>query len=301
MNKLLKVIIVAVLAIVMSCQYTIISNAADEVSVITLKTSTAKIEPKDEIKVYIYYGEKETYDGGVAYIEGNLEYDKNVLEAIITNGSTYNDWVMDYNETDGKFALTRNDIVSDSQEVAEIVFKVKEDVTTEETAIYLKNIEIANLEDDTIESKDEELKFTISSEKEDDKKNTNTNTNNTNTNTNKNNTNTNTNNTNTNTNKNNTNTNTNNTNTNTNKNNTNTNNNKNENQNTNKNTNGGTTGNSGVQNSGKTNTEASSSDSTQKNASLPYTGVVQWIITAILVIAIIGLVSYKKYQKYKNI
>lgn len=281
MNKLLKAIVVAILTIIISCQYTIISNAANtKLPLITFKTSTTKINPKDEIKVYLYYGEKETYEGGIAYIEGNIEYDKNILEPIITNGSAYNDWIVGYNEADGKLSLERNDLVTDAQEVAEITFKVKEKVTAKETSISIKNVAIANIEnDDMIKVKDAELKFTINGSSSTENKNENTNKN-TNTNTNKNENET----------KNTTNNTTKNENTN-----------KNENKNTTKNE--GTSGNSsnGSSSNGGTSGGSSSTDSTQKSGSLPYTGVIQWGITAIIVVGIIGLVSYKKYEKYKNV
>lgn len=53
---------------------------------------------------------------------------------------------------------------------------------------------------------------------------------------------------------------------------------------------------------GNTDTKAKSSgDSTQKQGSIPYTGVAGWITVAVIATGVIGYVSYRKYQKYKNV
>ena len=280
-------------------QCTIVSNADntqnDEESTatkISLKVKESKITPNSEIKVYIYLESTKQADG-IAVVEGKIDFDADKLEPITTNDSTYNGWTTTWNTENGSITIDRGNLTSTPQEIAELTFKVKEEVTAGDTDIAFKEISVSDgFEDETIEES-ANLKLTISNadnsgnnDNKDDNKNDN-----------KNDDNKDNNNDNKDDNKNDpSNNGSDNNNSNNNSNNSSNNNNSNQEQKEN------TINNSNTQNTNKNTTSTSVTDNTKTtNSSLPKTGVTQWIYILGGALIVVGIVSYIKYNKYKNV
>lgn len=148
MNRIVKMFSIFI-ALFIIFQYSIISNAADEQSneqntrtEIVLKTNSTEFKSGEEIKVYIYM-QSVKFDDGIAYIEGNIEYDSDILEPITTNDTTYNGWTSLWNTETGKISIDRGNLTSNKQEVAELTFKLKQDITSG-TNINFTNIKVMN-------------------------------------------------------------------------------------------------------------------------------------------------------------
>lgn len=309
MNKLLKFIAIIMISILIICQYTIVSNAAEtdttgsgtttgtgttgsatgtdaETSgnsdttmpsntntstqtgeteeepktIINLKSQTKKLSVKDEIKVYLYIDTLELEDG-IMYVRGKLEYDDKILEPIVTNGSTYNDWTIAYNEDTDEFSFDRMNAVTEG-EIAEIIFKVKEELPEDvanKTSIKFTNVEVANL-DDEVKAKDVELEFSVTTSNneensdEDGKKTTDDGKKDSS-----------------------------------------------EDKKGNSGNNGNDTKDKETKQDEKSGQTDEPVDTTQKDGDIPYTGKVEWTILLIVAVSIVGFISYKKYRKYKNV
>lgn len=146
MNRIIKNLYVIIMIIFIIFSYSLVANAADnEKTNIILKTTTKELKENDEIKVYIYMQNTEFSDG-IAYIEGNIEYPKDILEPITTNDATYNGWTTSWNTETGKIAIDRGNLTNTPQEVSELKFKVKKNAKS--TIINLKNIKASNQSDE---------------------------------------------------------------------------------------------------------------------------------------------------------
>lgn len=223
---------------------------------VILKSDLEKIAPGDQLKLYIYL-DKIGLSDGVSVVEGKLEWDREVMEPVLTNGAKYNDWTISWNQANGKFEIDRIDATKDKQNVAEITFKVLDTADpTKVTNTSIKSTGVTvNNELDLDVSDDSEVKFNVTAkaeEKTNEKSDTTK-----------------------------------------------------ENEKTDEKTNSKKNKKAKVDTVvkvGNTDTKAKSSgDSTQKQGSIPYTGVAGWISVAVIAIGVIGYVSYKKYQKYKNV
>lgn len=306
MEKIIKMISIILLTFLVIFQGTIVSNAADTQSdaekdtqsaatKISLKIKESKITPNSEIKVYIYLESTKQADG-IAVVEGKIDFDADKLEPITTNDSTYNGWTTTWNTENGNITIDRGNLTSTPQEIAELTFKIKKEVTAGDTDIAFKEISVSDgFEDETIEES-ANLKLTISNadnsgnnDNKDDNNNDNKNDDNKDNN--------NDNNDNKDDNKNDpSNNGSDNNNSNNNSNNSSNNNNSNQEQKEN------TINNSNTQNTNKNTTSTSVTDNTKTtNSSLPKTGVTQWIYILGGALIVVGIVSYIKYNKYKNV
>ena len=283
MEKIIKGIFIILITFLVILQGTIISNAdntqSDEenaVTKISLKVKKSKITPNSEIKVYIYLESTKQTDG-IAVVEGKIDFDADKLEPITTNDST----------------IDRGNLTSTPQEIAELTFKVKEEVEVGDTNVAFKEISVSDgFEDETIEES-ANLKLTISNANNSDNKDDNNNDNKNDDNKDNNNDN----NDNKDDNKNDpSNNGSDNNNSNNNSNNSSNNNNSNQEQK------GNTINNSNTQNTNKNITSVlGENNSKTTNGSLPKTGVTQWLYVLGGVLIAAGIVSYIKYNKYKNI
>ena len=301
MEKIIKGISIILLTFLVMFQCTIVSNAADTQSdaekdtqsaatKISLKIKESKITPNSEIKVYIYLESTKQADG-IAVVEGKIDFDADKLEPITTNDSTYNGWTTTWNTENGNITIDRGNLTSTPQEIAELTFKIKKEVTAGDTDIAFKEISVSDgFEDETIEES-ANLKLTISNadnsgnnDNKDDNNNDNKNDDNDN-------------NDNKDDNKNDpSNNGSDNNNSNNNSNNSSNNNNSNQEQKEN------TINNSNTQNTNKNITSVlGENNSKTTNSSLPKTGVTQWIYILGGALIVVGIVSYIKYNKYKNI
>ena len=304
MEKIIKGIFIILITFLVILQGTIISNAdntqSDEenaVTKISLKVKKSKITPNSEIKVYIYLESTKQTDG-IAVVEGKIDFDADKLEPITTNDSTYNGWTTTWNTENGSITIDRGNLTSTPQEIAELTFKVKEEVEAGDTNVAFKEISVSDgFEDETIEES-ANLKLTISNadnsgnnDNKDDNNNDNKDDNN---NDNKNDDNKNNN---KDDNKNDSSNNgSDNNNSNNNSNNSSNNNNSNQEQK------GNTVNSSNTQNTNKNITSVlGENNSKTTNGSLPKTGVTQWLYVLGGVLIAAGIVSYIKYNKYKNI
>lgn len=296
MEKIIKGISIILITFLVILQGTIISNAdntqSDEenaVTKISLKVKKSKITPNSEIKVYIYLESTKQADG-IAVVEGKIDFDADKLEPITTNDSTYNGWTTTWNTENGSITIDRGNLTSTPQEIAELTFKVKEEVEAGDTNVAFKEISVSDgFEDETIEES-ANLKLTISNadnsgnnDNKDDNNNDNKNDDNKNNNKddNKNDP---------------SNNGSDNNNSNNNSNNSSNNNNSNQEQK------GNTINNSNTQNTNKNITSVlGENNSKTTNGSLPKTGVTQWLYVLGGVLIAAGIVSYIKYNKYKNI
>ena len=258
----------------------------------TKKKKKSKITPNSEIKVYIYLESTKQTDG-IAVVEGKIDFDADKLEPITTNDSTYNGWTTTWNTENGSITIDRGNLTSTPQEIAELTFKVKEEVEVGDTNVAFKEISVSDgFEDETIEES-ANLKLTISNANNSDNKDDNNNDNKNDDNKDNNNDN----NDNKDDNKNDpSNNGSDNNNSNNNSNNSSNNNNSNQEQK------GNTINNSNTQNTNKNITSVlGENNSKTTNGSLPKTGVTQWLYVLGGVLIVAGIVSYIKYNKYKNI
>lgn len=301
MEKFIKGISIILLTFLVIFQCTIVSNADntqnDEESTatkISLKVKESKITPNSEIKVYIYLESTKQADG-IAVVEGKMDFDADKLEPITTNDSTYNGWTTTWNTENGSITIDRGNLTSTPQEIAELTFKVKEEVEAGDINVAFKEISVSDgFEDETIEES-ANLKLTISNADNSDNKDDNNNDNNNDDN--KDNNNDDNKNDNKDDNKNDSSNNdSDNNNSNNNSNNSGNNNNNNQEQKEN------TVNSSNTQNTNKNTTSTSVTDNTKTtNSSLPKTGVTQWIYILGGALIVVGIVSYIKYNKYKNV
>lgn len=301
MEKFIKCISIILLTFLVIFQCTIVSNADntqnDEESTatkISLKVKESKITPNSEIKVYIYLESTKQADG-IAVVEGKMDFDADKLEPITTNDSTYNGWTTTWNTENGSITIDRGNLTSTPQEIAELTFKVKEEVEAGDINVAFKEISVSDgFEDETIEES-ANLKLTISNADNSDNKDDNNNDNNNDDN--KDNNNDDNKNDNKDDNKNDSSNNdSDNNNSNNNSNNSGNNNNNNQEQKEN------TVNSSNTQNTNKNTTSTSVTDNTKTtNSSLPKTGVTQWIYILGGALIVVGIVSYIKYNKYKNV
>lgn len=301
MEKFIKGISIILLTFLVIFQCTIVSNADntqnDEESTatkISLKVKESKITPNSEIKVYIYLESTKQADG-IAVVEGKMDFDADKLEPITTNDSTYNGWTTTWNTENGSITIDRGNLTSTPQEIAELTFKVKEEVEAGDINVAFKEISVSDgFEDETIEES-ANLKLTISNADNSDNKDDNNNDNNNDDN--KDNNNDDNKNDNKDDNKNDSSNNDgDNNNSNNNSNNSGNNNNNNQEQKEN------TVNSSNTQNTNKNTTSTSVTDNTKTtNSSLPKTGVTQWIYILGGALIVVGIVSYIKYNKYKNV
>ena len=158
MEKFIKGISIILLTFLVIFQCTIVSNADntqnDEESTatkISLKVKESKITPNSEIKVYIYLESTKQADG-IAVVEGKMDFDADKLEPITTNDSTYNGWTTTWNTENGSITIDRGNLTSTPQEIAELTFKVKEEVEAGDINVAFKEISVSDgFEDETIE------------------------------------------------------------------------------------------------------------------------------------------------------
>lgn len=275
MEKIIKGIFIILITFLVILQGTIISNAdntqSDEenaVTKISLKVKESKITPNSEIKVYIYLESTKQTDG-IAVVEGKIDFDADKLEPITTNDSTYNGWTTTWNTENGSITIDRGNLTSTPQEIAELTFKVKEEVEAGDTNVAFKEISVSDgFEDETIEES-ANLKLTISNadnsgnnDNKDDSSNNGSDNNNSNNNSN----------------------------------------NSGNNNNSNQEQKGNTVNSSNTQNTNKNITSVlGENNSKTTNGSLPKTGVTQWLYVLGGVLIAAGIVSYIKYNKYKNV
>jgi len=283
MEKIIKGIFIILITFLVILQGTIISNAdntqSDEenaVTKISLKVKKSKITPNSEIKVYIYLESTKQTDG-IAVVEGKIDFDADKLEPITTNDSTYNGWTTTWNTENGSITIDRGNLTSTPQEIAELTFKVKEEVEVGDTNVAFKaNLKLTISNANNSDNKDDNN----NDNKNDDNKDNN-NDNNDNKDDNKNDP---------------SNNGSDNNNSNNNSNNSSNNNNSNQEQK------GNTINNSNTQNTNKNITSVlGENNSKTTNGSLPKTGVTQWLYVLGGVLIVAGIVSYIKYNKYKNI
>ena len=98
----------------------------------------------------------------IAVVEGKIDFDADKLEPITTNDSTYNGWTTTWNTENGSITIDRGNLTSTPQEIAELTFKVKEEVEAGDTNVAFKEISVSDgFEDETIEES-ANLKLTIS-------------------------------------------------------------------------------------------------------------------------------------------
>lgn len=150
MEKIIKGIFIILITFLVILQGTIISNAdntqSDEenaVTKISLKVKKSKITPNSEIKVYIYLESTKQTDG-IAVVEGKIDFDADKLEPITTNDSTYNGWTTTWNTENGSITIDRGNLTSTPQEIAELTFKVKEEVEAGDTNVAFKEISVSD-------------------------------------------------------------------------------------------------------------------------------------------------------------
>ena len=235
---------------------------------VLLKSDKDKIAPGDQLKLYIYL-DKIGLAGGVSVVEGQLEWDREVMEPVLTNGAKYNDWTIAWNQANGKFEIDRIDATKDKQNVAEITFKVLDTVdatkvnnaTIKSTGVTINNEVDLDVSDDSEvkfnvtaksdETKEDEKDTTKEDEKDTTKEDEKTDEENT--------------------------------------------------KDSEKSSKDKKAKVDTIVKVGEDTKAKSSGDSTQKTGSIPYTGVAGWITVAVIAIGVIGYVSYRKYQKYKNV
>ena len=138
--------VIAFLAIILNIANTV--AFADENEDITfsstLLTSKQNIIPGEEFEVNFNISDLGNIEKGVIAVGGSLKYDKEVLELVEMNSQ--DDWSRpEYNESNGKFVMDRNEFVTSNSNVLKLKFKANESITEQvSTNISIGNIVVSN-------------------------------------------------------------------------------------------------------------------------------------------------------------
>ena len=158
----------------------------------TMKPSSTTVPEQTEFAVTVKVSNLDVGSNGINSLTGYLKYDKDIFETISESSiEGLNSWSATYDESTGKISLTKSSFVTSTQEVFQITFKTKSDVSGKSGAISYTNIVASNSEA-TISATDISTSITVGTESssgnsDDDSSNTiviSNNTTNTNTNTN---------------------------------------------------------------------------------------------------------------------
>jgi hypothetical protein len=108
---------------------------------VSIETQKTEFTEKEEFTVYVKISDIQS-DYGVISFGGTLEYDKDSLTLVKMEAK--NDWANpSYNESNGKFVMTRNSVTTSDETILEITFKVKEG-SKQNLSITIKDMDVSD-------------------------------------------------------------------------------------------------------------------------------------------------------------
>lgn len=130
-----------------------------------LVTSKKQVIPGEEFEVNFNVSDLSNIERGIIALGGTLEYSKEVLE--LEEISSQNDWSRpEYNTTNGKFVVDRNEFLTSNSSVLKLKFKVSENIEQAvNTNIVISNIVVSNGRRD-IFSNNSQLEISVKPEEE---------------------------------------------------------------------------------------------------------------------------------------
>lgn len=85
---------------------------------------------------------------GIMCVSGKISYDSKILEPIASDNTTYNGWTTSWNTSSGVILVDRGNGISSEQCIAKLKFKVKENVSVDKDTILFSNISVYNSEEE---------------------------------------------------------------------------------------------------------------------------------------------------------
>lgn len=141
-SKLLSIILVMFVMIFMMTMYvSAVSFTA------TMTPSATTVKEATEFTITVKVSNLDVGSNGINSLEGYLKYDTDIFETISESSiEGLNSWSAKFDETTGKISLTKNTFVTSTQEVFQITFKTKTDVSGESGTISYSDIVASNSE-----------------------------------------------------------------------------------------------------------------------------------------------------------
>lgn len=158
--KTKKYIILLIMIVILSVGFNVNAETTDEYS-IKLTSSNTTLEAGDIITISLKVDNINIQSGekGIGAYEGTIVYDSNIFEDLKMSGNDVWDTPI---ENEGRFTSVKSDGIctNQSQEVAKITLKVKENASLGSTKIEIKDFEASNGEKN-ISTVDTELTIKI--------------------------------------------------------------------------------------------------------------------------------------------
>jgi hypothetical protein len=115
----------------------------------TMTPSSTTVPESTEFTIVIKVSNLDVGSNGINSLNGYLKYDSKIFETISDSSlEGLNGWTTSYNADNGKIILVKNSFVKSDQEVLQITFKTKSDVSGQSGAISFSNIVASNSESD---------------------------------------------------------------------------------------------------------------------------------------------------------
>lgn len=115
----------------------------------SMTPSNTTVDEATEFTITVKVSNLDVGTNGINSLSGYLKYDTEVFETISESSiEGLNSWTANFDATTGKIALTKNTFVTSTQEVFQITFKTKSDVTGKSGTISYSNIVASNSESD---------------------------------------------------------------------------------------------------------------------------------------------------------
>jgi hypothetical protein len=141
-KKFLKIAIISVLLLFVCAT---IVNALSFTA--TMTPSSTTVAESTEFTVVIKVSNLDVGSNGINALSGYLKYDKDVFEVISDSSiDGLNSWSRNYSSDSGKVTLTKTTFVKSEEEVFQVTFKTKADVSGKSGKIEFTNIVASNSE-----------------------------------------------------------------------------------------------------------------------------------------------------------
>ena len=161
MKEILSNIIKVILIIVVIISITDISKA-DTTTKLSLKPDKTSVTNGEEFTVSIYISNIDLKQG-IMCVSGEILYDSKILEPITSDNTTYNGWTTSWNTSNGVILVDRGNAILSEQCIAKLKFKVKENTNVNENIISFSNISVYNSEEEQ-ECSNTSCKITLKTE-----------------------------------------------------------------------------------------------------------------------------------------
>lgn len=113
----------------------------------TMTPSATTVKEATEFTITVKVSNLDVGANGINSLEGYLKYDTDVFETISESSiEGLNSWAAKFDETTGKISLTKNTFVTSTQEVFQITFKTKQEVSGQSGTISYSDIVASNSE-----------------------------------------------------------------------------------------------------------------------------------------------------------